>query len=102
MNGLISEDYLMHYGVKGMKWKVRKGIQNEIEGIKRFASTQQNPKNGSYQTVYNTSGKGYTKYKVKKGSQKGVYTIAKKGKSGKTAKIERGMLAVYRMLHPGE
>lgn len=28
---LFSEDYLMHYGVKGMKWKKRKGAVQETD-----------------------------------------------------------------------
>ena len=39
MNNLISDDYLIHHGIKGMKWGVRK--RNETEGFRKASLINQ-------------------------------------------------------------
>lgn len=76
--------------------KLKGGIKNELRGIKRFRRALK----GSGNVSYNPDGKTYSRYKYTK-NKKGE-RVAKMGKKRKTGHVERGMLAAYRILHPGE
>ena len=72
--------------------KLKKGVKGEIAGIKRFYKASQ----GKGNVFYTSDGKGYRKAKLK-GNR-----VISMGKEKKARLIERGMLAAWRFLHPGE
>ena len=60
MNNLISEDYLMHYGIKGMKWGVRRFQNYDGTRIKKAGSAA---KKYASKKVYNSERSAYKRSK---------------------------------------
>ena len=83
MYGLISEDYLMHHGVKGQKWGVRK--QYQLKGRVRRA----------YPTSLNTSrnaSSNKTRRRAKKNLKKGAIVAGViLGAAAGTVLVKRGL-----------
>lgn len=60
MNNLISEDYLMHYGIKGMKWGVRRFQNYDGTRIKKAGSAA---KKYASKKAYNSERSAYKRSK---------------------------------------
>lgn len=91
-----SDDYLAHYGIKGMKWKKRlkrgiNTIKNEAAGIRRYYLNDN--------VIY--SGQDNTHKVILKSDPK-TRRIYKMSKARKNGRIETMLVKNYRKRHPDE
>lgn len=87
MQGLISEDYLMHHGVKGMKWGVRHDPQKLANRIKKVTYSSGYRK-AARATANSPFGKGAVAIS-KKGNSANKFLDSHLGKVSKKTKYSK-------------
>ena len=95
MQGLISEDYLMHHGVKGMKWGVRH--EPEMSGArKRTLAAKSN-----YKAANKQYGKTYNRWYASSNDPRSVFTSKGRRKYQRNT-LDLGMAAAELQIAKGK